>query len=639
MPSTIPAFKRVDVCGRRPTTDASIQSCLLGKPALVKVIVNGYKTDALLDTGATISVVSSSFAKSIGAETRPVNELLNIECANGESLPYSGVTDVDISITGKDTIPGLVLVVPDDKCTSTAPVILGTNLLPGLLRTVKTAPGNLEVVVRCMEEQQEQERTRKDVVALLQCRSDKKIELPPNTRATIPTNLHQALCGLAMHVMVEDTPESQLPSEVDVSPTLHFYDGTTTSDIPAVIENCSTRTVWIRPGDVIAHVTPVILTSMIEKKQAVLLPVISQGLTAPQRQQVEKILNEYQDVFSQNSTDIGHYTGVKHSIIMDDETPFKQRFRRIPPHMLDEVRDHLLQLQASGVIRPSFSPYSSPVVCCRKKDGSLRLCVDYRLLNSKTKKDSYCLPRIEELIDCMRGACYFTKLDLKSGYHHIDIREDHKERTAFTVGPLGFYEHEKLAFGLCNSPATFQRVMEDCFADMNYKFMTTYIDDLTIFTVSFEEHLQRLQEVFQRCREKGLKLAPKKCEIGMDEVTVLGFHVSKAGVTPDPEKVKAVESWPAPRNAKELRSFLGFAGYYRKFVQNFAAIARPLTNLLPPTRTKVGRPVTMKWSWGPTQEEAFSVLKNKLCKAPVLRYPDPGKNPLHSTLNRRRKVM
>ncbi|GFR73014.1 Pol polyprotein [Elysia marginata] len=133
--------------------------------------------------------------------------------------------------------------------------------------------------------------------------------------------------------------------------------------------------------------------------------------------------------------------------------------------MTDEVRDHLLQLQASGVIRPSQSPYSSPVVCCRKKDSSLRLCVDCRLLNSKTKKDNYCLPRIEELLDCMKGAQYFTKLDLKSGYHHIDIREDHKERTAFTVGPLGFYEQEKLAFGFCNSPATFQRVMEDCFSD------------------------------------------------------------------------------------------------------------------------------------------------------------------------------
>ncbi|GFR93292.1 Pol polyprotein [Elysia marginata] len=167
------------------------------------------------------------------------------------------------------------------------------------------------------------------------------------------------------------------------------------------------------------------------------LPTIDTAkLSEEQQQDVQSLLEEYKDIFSQSDTDIGHYTGVKHAIHLEDKTPFKQRFRRIPPHMIDEVRDHILQLQASGVIRPSQSPYSSPVVCCRKKDGSLRLCVDYRLLNSKTKKDNYCLPRIEELLDCMKGAQYFTKLDLKSGYHHIDIREDHKERTAFTVGPL-----------------------------------------------------------------------------------------------------------------------------------------------------------------------------------------------------------
>ena len=144
--------------------------------------------------------------------------------------------------------------------------------------------------------------------------------------------------------------------------------------------------------------------------------------------------------------------------------------------MFEEVRDHLRQLEANGVIRPSKSQFSSPVVCARKKDGRLRLCVDFRLLNNRTVKDNYSLPRVEEILDAIpKGTQYFTKLDLKSGYHQIEIEESHKDRTAFTVGPLGFWEHNRLAFGLCNSPATFQRVMDHCFADMNLKNMYIYI--------------------------------------------------------------------------------------------------------------------------------------------------------------------
>ncbi|GFR93295.1 Pol polyprotein [Elysia marginata] len=164
--------------------------------------------------------------------------------------------------------------------------------------------------------------------------------------------------------------------------------------------------------------------------------------------------------------------------------------------------------------------------------------------------------------------------------------------------------------------------MEDCFSDMNYKFMTTYVDDVTVFTPTYEEHLQCLRKVFQRIREKGLKLAPKKCAIGQKAVTILGYLVSRDGVAPDPEKIKAVKEWPSPTNAKELRAFLGFAGYYRRFVQNFAAIARPLTNLLPPTRTKNQQTPIAQWKWQAEQEEAFKTLKSRLCTAPNQTLPD-----------------
>jgi hypothetical protein len=185
------------------------------------------------------------------------------------------------------------------------------------------------------------------------------------------------------------------------------------------------------------------------------------------------------DIFSCSDTDLGHVTAVKHRIELTEDIPFKQRHRRIPPGMFKEVRDHLQQLQEAGVIRKSKSPFSSNVVLVRKKNGDLRMCVDYRQLNSKTKKDAYALPRIEEILDNLSGNSYFTVLDAKSGYHQIEIAEDHKERTAFTVGPLGFYEYNRMPFGLSNSPATYQRLMEDCLGELHLNICFIFLDDIS----------------------------------------------------------------------------------------------------------------------------------------------------------------
>lgn len=176
--------------------------------------------------------------------------------------------------------------------------------------------------------------------------------------------------------------------------------------------------------------------------------------------------------------------------------------------MYDEVRSHLRQLLDIGIIRPSHSPYTSNVVLVRKKDGNLRLCVDYRQLNQLTKKDSYALPRVEDLLDCMSGNTFFSDIDMKSGYHQVEILESHKERTAFSVGPLGFYEYNRMPFGLTNSPATYQRLMENILADLNLKVCCVFIDDVIIFGKTFEEHLHNIQLVFNKIKEATLKIAP-----------------------------------------------------------------------------------------------------------------------------------
>jgi hypothetical protein len=206
-------------------------------------------------------------------------------------------------------------------------------------------------------------------------------------------------------------------------------------------------------------------------------------LSEDQKVKVQSLIEEWSDIFSKNDLDIGLTSVVKHNIRIDDEQPFKQRHRKIPPAMYKEVRLHLKELLEAGVIRKSHSPWASNIVLVRKKDQSLRLCVDYRQLNKRTIKDAYALPRIEDILEGLGGAKYFSVLDMKSGYYQVEIAEECKPMTAFTVGPLGFYEYNRLAFGLSNAPATYQRLMEECLEDLNAgedKICQIYLDDVIV---------------------------------------------------------------------------------------------------------------------------------------------------------------
>ena len=540
--------------------------------------IGGEERSALLDTGATVSTIKQSLAGWLGLHILPVTEMLGIECANGQSLPYVGYAVTDLALPGRTKqIDCMFLVVPDLSHSKAVPILVGTNNLERLLSTCESSPlpEPLCKVQQCLQMRKEVLDRRNGVIAVLSYVGP-PVEIRPGAWIELP--LQSSMCAdhPMTHALVEGIPGASESSPLDIAPSLHVFGSS--APIQVSIRNAASHPVRISSGSKVAQLTPVVVASLSQSEQV--LPDVKNTMVSPEdREGLEALIQQYADVFSQHDLDLGHYNGVKHRIELLDEHPFKQRYRRIPPHMFEEVSDHLRQLEASGVIRPSKSPFSSPIVCCRKKDGSLRLCVDYRLLNQRTKKDNYCLPRIEDILDSLNGSCYFSRLDLKSGYHHIEIEEGHKERTAFTVGPLGFYEHNRLAFGLCNSPATFQRVMEDCFADVHLRDMYVYIDDIIVFSSTVEEHMQKLERIFERLRQCGLKLAPKKCELLQQEISFLGFHVSKNGVHTDPEKITKVREWKTPQNSKELASFLGFAGYYRKFVKGFSQIALPLSQL------------------------------------------------------------
>ena len=279
---------------------------------------------------------------------------------------------------------------------------------------------------------------------------------------------------------------------------------------------------------------------------------------------------------------------------------------------LTELRDQLRDMLEKEHIQPSCSPWAAPVLFARKKDGGLRLCVDYRALNKMTVRNRYPLPRIEDLLDRLSKAKYLTKLDLAAGFWQIPVDPADIPKTAFTTR-YGQFEFKVMPMGLCNAPSTFQSAMNDILRDFLDDFVLVYMDDILIYSNSEEEHLRHLQQVFKKLEQNQLYCRPHKCTFMKEELKYLGHIVGNGHIKVDPTKVTAVNDWPAPTNLKELQSFLGHCNYYRRFIQGYAKHARPLTELLKKEHT---------YRWTPECQSSFDTLKTKLTNAPVLRIFD-----------------
>ena len=365
----------------------------------------------------------------------------------------------------------------------------------------------------------------------------------------------------------------------------------------------------------------------IEERQELLMQLLRQegGLdklaqwTPELARKFEQMLMEYHDIFSLNKNEIGCTDKAEHTIELLDDEPFKEKFRRIAPPLLDKVWEHLQEMLDGGAIRPLQSPWCNAVVLVQKKDGGLRFCIDFWRLNAQTKKDSYPLPHMQETMESMVGTQFFSMMDLKSEFWQVKMAEKSRQYTAFTIGSMGIFEFLWMPYGLCNALPTFQRLMQNCLGELNLTYALIYLDDVIVFSRTEEEHLTWLRAVFKRFWEHGLRLKPSKCHFLWKEIAFLGHKVSEEGMKPGDDGLKGIAEMAPLASYTEIRRFLEATGFLRRFIKNYAWIARPLNNLLEGEASKwKAQPVDLP----PEALEAFNILKMKCMTAPVLTFAD-----------------
>lgn len=332
------------------------------------------------------------------------------------------------------------------------------------------------------------------------------------------------------------------------------------------------------------------------------------------------LIMDHVQCFTRDKSDLGFCSKVQHEIEVKKDAKPQQIYHRLPLGLEERVEAEVKHLLERGIIRESDSPWNSPIVVVKKPNSNdLRICINYKKLNSVTIKPTYYIPDANQIFDSLHGSRYFSTLDLSNAYYQCAVKEEHKKYTAFST-KHGKYEFQKLPFGLCGAPFTFSKLMGLVLKEENWRICVSYLDDVLIFSSTFEEHVQNVKTVLTKIKEAGLKLSPTKCHFFQKEVKFLGHLVSENGLLTDPMKVNKIKNWELPKTIADLRKFLGFCNYYRKFIKNYSEISATLEGMLSNIdKNKSEKQIVIEWK--EASKNCFFMLKERLCNPPVLSFP------------------
>ena len=624
-----PAVEQTPLKRPNPTCEKKVET---SNGLYVSIKVFDISTEALLDTGSSVSVLCPELLDKISDSNRPVVSPSTrcLRMANGDMSLPRGNAVFDMTIEGTNLSHKMTIADIE------VPVILGYDFL-------YEHDCSISVKDNCLR------LGDKNIKCHLQSQSVNTVfKICLEESITVPSGMEMMVKGKisdehgyllhASELVVESKTGSALAKQgILVAKTLV---NPSNGFIPLRLINLNSQPQALYVNTVAATAEPVVSVTSIEghdlkqtdpdpdfvsavqefdpEKLPAHLKIVWDAnvasLSDEQKQTFFNLLIRHQSVFAKSKYDLGRTDLVQHEIFTGDNRPIKQAARRLPLNKREEAEKQVKEMLDNGIIQPSVSPWSSPVVLVKKKDNSTRFCVDYRALNAVTRKDSYPLPRIQDCLDALGGTHWFSSIDLQSGYWQLEMSPQDAPKTAFACSS-GLYEFKVLPFGLCNGVPTFQRLMDYLLSGLSWKICLLYLDDVIVFSKTFEEHVQNLGLVLTRLQEAGLKVAPKKCHFFQPEVHFLGHVVSKHGVSTDSSKTQCVRDWPQPQNVKEVRQFMGLCAYYRRFIFQFAKIARPLHQL-----TELNRPFV----WDKDCQSAFVELKRLLTSSPILAYPLVG---------------
>ena len=585
------------------------QVASFGSGLFLNCKVNGIPVESLIDTGATLTIISMRLWDTIKQCSSPRLEPFNsqVSTASGESVEIKGKTSVFIDIGGMQYTCQVVVADIDLE------LIMGLDFL-------KTNECQIDVVHNILSIHGKSfDLLCNGKLGCYRISVFEKVNVPAMSEMIIQGKVEDGQ-RLKNGLCIIEPKERPFENDEMLIARGLVYSGTKT---PVRVMNITDDDKILYPGTNIATISPV---TSVETTKQTLRPNNEQvpehlrelfnktvvGMESKQKKEVVRLLTKYSDIFSKSDSDIGRSGIIKHRIPTGNAQPIRERPRRVPVYLNEEVDKQIDNMLKENVIKPSKSPWSSSIVMVKKKDGSSRFCVDYRKLNDITIKDAYPLPRVDESLDQLSGSKWFSCLDLNSGYWQVEMDPKDAEKTAFT-SRRGLFEFTTMPFGLCNAPATFERLMETVLAGLHWQICLIYLDDVIVVGKDFEDMIKNLSLVFDRLQEASLKLKPRKCKLFATEVEFLGHIISDAGVSTDPNKTKCIEMWPTPMNVRDVRAFLGLCGYYRRFVYKFSEIAKPLHKL-----TEKNCPFV----WTEECSVAFEELKRKLVESPVLIHPD-----------------